>query len=313
MPLIETLTSEQETLLSNCREKWRSRFLSTDRMDRKRAEVALKTAYTLVGKPDPVFLFFDGPQAFQAFQEQQSPLEFVHQSGKTMKFQEHHLAKRLEQKFTPKLRKRIKAELPGLELTKLQFQLYSFAIQPFFSLLNQAKNQVSERVQEQHHEELRRQPGGEFLIDVENTVQQNLTRLWQIIDTNIIQPVTNQSFLQPQMQNQEVWKEFGQGVEWLIHNAYAGGYSNITVRSVQLDFYSSILELSHSDRQYWATLHSVVRSCGFVVLLENLCLVIERPTKIMLDAQEQLHAVDEPALTFADGTEIYAHHGHIVN
>jgi hypothetical protein len=59
------------------------------------------------------------------------------------------------------------------------------------------------------------------------------------------------------------------------------------------------------------TFRSVVRSCGFVVPFEKLCLVIERPTKILLDAEGRLHADNEPAVTFADGSEFYIEHGSV--
>jgi hypothetical protein len=50
-----------------------------------------------------------------------------------------------------------------------------------------------------------------------------------------------------------------------------------------------------------------------VLPFKNICLVIERPTRILLDSEGQIHADEEPAVTFADGSEFYAHHGDFKN
>lgn len=60
---IEKLTPEQEALIPVYREKWRAIALSTERIDRTLAILAVNTAYKLIGKAEPVVLFCDSPQA----------------------------------------------------------------------------------------------------------------------------------------------------------------------------------------------------------------------------------------------------------
>ncbi|HAZ47040.1 MAG TPA: hypothetical protein DDW76_28605 [Cyanobacteria bacterium UBA11369] len=61
MPLIEKLTPEQEALIPIYREKWRQIALSTERIDRKKATVAVKAAYAAIGKEEPLIAFYDSP------------------------------------------------------------------------------------------------------------------------------------------------------------------------------------------------------------------------------------------------------------
>ncbi|MHC5746121.1 MAG: DUF6745 domain-containing protein, partial [Nostoc sp.] len=54
---IEKLTPEQEALISVYKSKWENIRLSTQRIDRKKAESAVKDAYAMVGLPIPQITF----------------------------------------------------------------------------------------------------------------------------------------------------------------------------------------------------------------------------------------------------------------
>jgi hypothetical protein len=54
---IEKLTPEQEALIPFYREKWRAIALSTEPIDRQKATEAVKAAYTVIGKSEPVIIF----------------------------------------------------------------------------------------------------------------------------------------------------------------------------------------------------------------------------------------------------------------
>jgi len=58
---IEKLTAEQEALIPVYREKWRQIALSTERLDRAKAESVIKAAYIAIGKPEPEFQFYSSP------------------------------------------------------------------------------------------------------------------------------------------------------------------------------------------------------------------------------------------------------------
>ncbi|MGD2181996.1 DUF6745 domain-containing protein [Lusitaniella coriacea] len=76
----------------------------------------------------------------------------------------------------------------------------------------------------------------------------------------------------------------------------------------KIDFFISALNC-HYDREKWHALTSLVRSCGFVLLGEQVCFVSDRPRKLSLDGSCHLHAEGEPAIKFADGFRAYLYHG----
>lgn len=61
--MIETLTPEQEALIPVYREKWKLIALSTEPIASHKSAVAVKVAYTLIGKKEPYILFCDSPNA----------------------------------------------------------------------------------------------------------------------------------------------------------------------------------------------------------------------------------------------------------
>ena len=61
--MTEELTPQQEALFSNYLEKWRKIALSTEPINRDKAEEAIKKAYTLIDEPQPQVFFFDSPYA----------------------------------------------------------------------------------------------------------------------------------------------------------------------------------------------------------------------------------------------------------
>lgn len=61
--MTEELTPQQEDSFLNYLEKWRKIALSTEPINREKAEAAIKTAYTLIDEPEPQVFFFDSPYA----------------------------------------------------------------------------------------------------------------------------------------------------------------------------------------------------------------------------------------------------------
>ncbi|WP_426564403.1 DUF6745 domain-containing protein [Dapis sp. BLCC M172] len=83
----------------------------------------------------------------------------------------------------------------------------------------------------------------------------------------------------------------------------------MTASSIEMiDFCISVLGCSY-DEQKWLALQGLVKECGFVLQLENTCLVCDNPMKISLDAQNRFHGEGEAAIKFIDGYHIYAYQG----
>jgi hypothetical protein len=310
MPLIEFLTPEQEVLLSKCKENWRSLLLSTERIDRQRAEGALRAAYTLAGNPDPEFRFLNGPRELQDLLETYSTPDFLLQRGNPVPLCDNAFIKRLESQFTPDVWNHLVTQL-HLEF-ELEGTLYSLSTSPISKLAHQTLSNAWEEGQTRRREELRQKFQGEFLIQLGDYAQQLAEASLQAWNEKIWQPLSHQPFMQPTVQRWEKLKQAGPYIwDLLLNLAFEGGFLYARIFYPCIDFCSSILEFSDADVRSWMTFRSVVRSCGFVVPFEKLCLVIERPTKILLDAEGRLHADNEPAVTFADGSEFYIEHGSV--
>jgi hypothetical protein len=307
MPPIKSLTPEQEALILVYREKWRAIVLSTEPIDRQRAEGALRAAYALVGKADPEFRFLNGPGELQELWEEQSFLNFFFgQLGELVPLYDTQFLKQLQNRFSPDLWKQIVIQ-PESELFELQYQLYFLATHPLSRQFNQTISEAWVEGWDRGREEIRRQPGGELLIQFAALVQPRIGATLEELNAKIWQPLTNQSFMQPVVQEWEKRIKLFQQLNVMFSNFYP------TSLCPTVEFCSSILDFSDADMRCWMTLRSVVRSCGVVLPFKNLCLVIERPTRILLDAEGKIHADEEPAVTFADGSEFYAHHGDFKN
>lgn len=66
-PVITQLTPEQEALIPLYRDKWHKIALSTQAIDRKEAEAAIKFVYAVLGLKQPNILFFGNPSAALKF------------------------------------------------------------------------------------------------------------------------------------------------------------------------------------------------------------------------------------------------------
>lgn len=314
MPFIKSLTPEQEAAIPDYREKWRSLRLSTERMDRRRAESALKAAYTLAGKPDPEFQFLDGPQALQEFLEQYATQDFFLQRGNLVSLYDANLLRRLQDQFTPKLWKTLSVQLTVDSAHDSVHRIHSLTTRPLSERFNQSVGTAWTDAQARQREELREQFQGEFLIQLSEYAQRLVQEGFQAFNETIWQPLSRQPFMQSTVRELDKWTQIGQAIKDTIWDGISqGGYEWLVSCCIWIDFCSSILEFSDAEVQYWITLRSVVRSCGVVSSFENLCLVVERPTKILLDAERNLHGEDEPALTFADGSAFYFNHGDLTS
>lgn len=94
-------------------------------------------------------------------------------------------------------------------------------------------------------------------------------------------------------------------VSKLIRSLFRLGWFS---RGCMFDFCISELKLQY-DRQKWQVMQELMQQCDFVAMFENVCFVCDRPIKLSLDSQNQLHAEWEYALQFADDYGVYAYHG----
>ncbi|MEO0533672.1 MAG: DUF6745 domain-containing protein [Cyanobacteria bacterium P01_A01_bin.123] len=310
MVTIKSLTPEQEALIPIYCSKWRSLITSTERLNRSRVEGSLRAAYLLAEKPEPEFRFLNGPNELKQLREQQSALAFIRQFGAPVSLLDTQVVKRIRSRLDDALKQHIETQL--LDNLQLQSSIYSLATHPFADLAAQAVREGFETAGARGRDDLRNQLGGEFLLTMSDTVQQMTEAVFQTVNATIQQVSASQPFMQPITQWQERLQVTGQALSTAA--TLAGVFNMVAAMQYSyLDFYSSILDFSDSDQKHLATIRSIFRACSALVIpFETLCLVIERPTKISLDAEGKLHADHEPALVFADGAEFYIHHGECI-
>jgi hypothetical protein len=75
-----------------------------------------------------------------------------------------------------------------------------------------------------------------------------------------------------------------------------------------LDFCISGLGLQYAPKK-WKAAQELMQSCDFILQFKQVCIVCDRPNKLLFDQRNFLHEEGEPALQFADGYGVYAYHG----
>jgi len=77
------------------------------------------------------------------------------------------------------------------------------------------------------------------------------------------------------------------------------------------DFCLSILRivLNPDAQKAWECLKQLLTECGWIFAFEKVCYVCDRPIKLSLDSEYNLHAEGESAIEFPDGYKLYSYHG----
>ena len=78
-------------------------------------------------------------------------------------------------------------------------------------------------------------------------------------------------------------------------------------RASWFDFCISVLGGKNQKERH---LYQVLaQNCGWIFSFEKICILCDRPRALRFDNEQRLHAEGEPAIQFADGFSVYAHHG----
>ncbi|MEH2437981.1 MAG: DUF6745 domain-containing protein [Nostoc sp.] len=137
------------------------------------------------------------------------------------------------------------------------------------------------------------------------------TNLHPLFDNYLAQEYAN--LLQNQLEKQ--WrgvfeKHFGKGDRHFLKNIFSsclkpetliagGSYFDFCIYSLNYDKFKNKLLI----------LEELVKNCGWTFLFKNIAIISNHSTTISIDSNNHLHAEDTPAIAFADGYNLYAHHG----
>jgi len=311
---IENLTTEQKALIPIYREKWRKNIVSTNPINREKAKAAVNAVYSAMGKKKPEILFLSSPDAIKEIVGSRSPQRLVQTLGAPLLSSlQIELSEKLESQIDNELWQQLENDLPNEQLLRLMF-IWQDALGKHAELLGQLwaewqggiLRQIWEKQQNHLRQQIRQFPGGEPLIKLGDLMWEQVGEpLSRQLNRNLWELLASQPLMQEWEENiRQPLQQIG-GAMGLVSNIS----QNLTASSIEMiDFCISVLGCSY-DQQKWLALQDLVKECGFVLQLENTCLVCENPMKLSLDAQNRFHAEGEPAIKFIDGYHIYAYQG----
>ncbi|MDF5711887.1 MAG: hypothetical protein PUP90_30480 [Nostoc sp. S4] len=250
---IEKLTPEQEALISVYKSKWEKIRFSTQRIDRKKAESAVKDAYAMVGLPIPKITFYDSPDAACNWFSNQ------------LSFQ------------------KIKNWENNQDTSSLNNLL-------FYHIVEKLENLLSEQIDSKVYEQF-----GDIVYYAHGAGKPFNSQLYKHLLNKIESRVSENS-------------QFAEEYRYLESQINDSFQPENHLWTASFDFGFSVLGLT-DFKEDWKIFQSLVQECGWIIEDSEFCIICDRPTKLLLDNQQRLHAEAEPAIEYADGFSVYAYHG----
>lgn len=281
---IEKLTPEQKALIPVYRQKWRRIALSTERLDRTKAEASIKASYIALGKPEPEVQFYSSPCVI----------------WKSLScYWQHYLGNRLRMMAGLPLREIPEKKLENYELGKRLFNQRNFP--PLeYELKNYLVNDLNKQVLNHVETRLKSQ------LKLDSVPQSLLKQLGQQ-SQSVVEPYRN---FDVTCGGLDLYRVMTDCIGLLLEARF---YNSIRPEiwacdASLLDFCFSVLNCPYAQEK-WELLQALIRNCGWIYPFEKTCIICERPIKLFFDSQDRLHAEGKLAIQFADGWGLYSYHG----
>ena len=335
---IAILTPEQEALIPVYQEKWQAIALSTEPINRQKAEAAIKAAYGIMGKRAPQIRFCSSPYEASLL-KLESEETIVNKMEKErgniflrnfvfaivtgiwqtirmqQKIQNNPLIKlksKLEKSALSHLKKIAKSRLPKdmqlAEIAEYFLQLSNDLLEN--QLDSQNSNSSAESSDVMTSPETVRAMVSQF--EQSWWLPKSFIKYWVegMLAGTVYQKAARVNWLQIE---HRLTRELAQQVEEIRSLKRYPCFQPMlgAVTSILLDFCTSVLHLPIENKK-WEVFASVVKECGWIFSADDICLVCDRPRSLSLDSENRLHAEGEPAIRFTDGYSVYAHHGVIL-
>lgn len=275
---IEKLTPEQESLIPVYREKWRQIALSTERLDRAKAESVIKAAYIAIGKPEPEVQFYSSPCVVW------KSLSYYWQ---------HYLGNRLRMLAGLPLKEIPDKKLENYELGKHLFNQSPLGYELEYYLFVGLKKQLESNLESRLNSKLELNLLPQSLLNQLGQQSQSVIETYRYYSCS------------PDFRTMMT-----QSITLLLEAKFCRSIRpEVWARdSSLLDFCFSVLNCPY-DLEKWELLQALIINCGWIYPFEKTCIVCERPIKLSFDSQDRLHAEGKPAIQFADGWGFYSYHG----
>ncbi len=320
------LTPEQEAQIPYYAKKWRDIAYSTDRIDRERVTEIISRAYSLIDKEPPPIVFcsspFDYIQKVSVFSKNRQPPSYsrladklgeIHQELGEFYRQIADLEKDSED-LNPKLQmsvdEALKLSFPEIfNLDELEHNLEEWE-EDIKSNLQKFRQELKEEFPEfVLPEEL----GGRLNTQLDggndwfSTIPQQITHELGRHIRSLLGNGRDFSPLRLYNLIDSATDSFKRNITpGLIYNCTSNISSSANYN--WFDFSISVLGCN-CDREKWQVSLDILQNCGYVYPFENICYVCDRPTKILFDEHELVHALGESAIEYPDGSKIFAYHG----
>ena len=312
------LTPEQEELIPFYRNKWRRIALSSEPIARDRAKEAIKEAYATMGKAEPEILFFPSPIALAEMMAEQDPQELARRWGApwpvTLQDRLYNsIQNGLEDKLWEQLKDKFADEVMLLWQLKLSVTDNLRHTMVWGQMLAEWNKEEDENNWQLYQEALRKKfrelPGGDVVLAMGDVFWRQMGEsLTKQMEETFWNPLENVLPLGEWQQDRK--HEFIEMLRFAgVKSAgKASCIRDLSINPEIIDFCVNILNCPY-DRQAWNSFKTLVRECSSFILYENVCIICDRPTKLLLDGEDNFHAEGQTALEFSDGRRFYYYHG----
>lgn len=324
MSPINVLTPDQDVLLQTYYSRWLAVACSTTPVLQRQAESTIRQSYALMGKPSPEILFFSGPMDAQVhLQDRPIPLLLSQLGAPILTLPlAITLSHQVRAQVSPDLLQKISLQLKAHELTALSVNLHLTTWMPMAEILTWSSQdeptteawgnwsislweQLWQQQQLVWRQAIQRQPGGNLLVQLGETLWQWGEPVGQAFDD---------VFLNPLRQQPEV-RAWEQGMQQMVSTMglVGMGWQAVTqtadvLSPCVLDYCIEVLGCGH-DQSAWAQLRALSTHCGLLLPFEKACWVFDRPLQCHADAEGRFHYEGGPALLFGDGYSSFQFHG----
>jgi hypothetical protein len=269
----DCFSSEQETKISTCFDKWKKICFSTEIIDKNRAINAVKAAYHMSGLTvEPEIHFVNSPYAVlttitgEIANDIKSSPDPLIQNGE-------QITLKLKNSFNSQQSTQILQNLVG----HLQEQVYA-------QIDTQLKKDLFVALYDSlwiEQSNLAINILGQYIAkEIWNEVKDNMSwgHTFMLIKKQLGQSIIRREFL--------------------------------CLQAASLEVYISILGYE-CDLNRWSILESLASYCGWIIPNGQSCIVCNYPIKFSFDEEGNLHADEGAAMKFSDGFSVYSEHGNI--
>lgn len=333
MSRIKTLSPDQRDRISEFRGRWWEILTLARSLDPEKAKAAAQNSYVISGLGCPEVMIFQGPLDFRDYLLKRPLSERLDDWGAPILQLPlaDTLSDDLYKTLEPSLIAELRDELDSQRLSDFSALRYGIFLEPLLSILPQNGDpiplsdaisgrwleKVAQRYwqsqQQQWQRELRQQPGGDWLLNIGETLWTASEPFGQWVTETIVEPLL-EPILDP-LRNDPILQELESGLKQILGflSLFGLGLDAITpsahtLHPVVLDYCDRVLN-SVDDTIRWGSLRSLYTDCGLMITFEKVCFLFDRPTQICLDEQGRLHGEGEPALVFGDGYTQYYFQG----